>query len=111
MLLNIEQEKQPLEGQSCGRNEDSEISVSNQNDEQQSATNQQEKSISEEQMLDIAESILREIADKLLENEWTVKDVFDHPKLVHIIPKYENRENVVAISAQNFLARMYQIGF
>ena len=41
-------------------------------------------------MLDIAESILRELAEKLLENEWSVKDVFDHPKLVHILPKYEN---------------------
>lgn len=62
-------------------------------------------------MLDIAESILRELAEKLLENEWSVKDVFDHPKLVHILPKYENQENVVALSAQNFLGRMYQIGF
>lgn len=62
-------------------------------------------------MLDIAESILRELAEKLLENDWSVKDVFDHPKLVHILPMYENQENIVAISAQNFLGRMYQIGF
>ena len=50
-------------------------------------------------MLDIAENILRELAEKLLESEWSVKDVFDHPKLVHIIPKYEEQENAAAISA------------
>lgn len=62
-------------------------------------------------MLDIAENILRELAEKLLESDWSVKDVFDHPKLVHVIPNYDSVENVVAISAQNFLGRMYQIGF
>ena len=62
-------------------------------------------------MLDIAESILRELAEKLLENEWSVKDVFAHPKLVHIIPKYQGQVKVMALSAQNFLGRMYQIGF
>ena len=50
-------------------------------------------------MLDIAENILRELAEKLLESDWSVKDVFDHPKLVHVIPSYDNVENVVAISA------------
>ena len=62
-------------------------------------------------MLDIAEAIFREIAEKLLENDWSVKDVFDHPKLVHVIPTYEDKANVVAISAQNFLGRLYQLGF
>ncbi len=62
-------------------------------------------------MLDIAESILRQLAEKLLENEWSVKDVFDHPKLIHVIPFYEEVKNVKALSAQNFLGRMYQLGF
>jgi hypothetical protein len=50
-------------------------------------------------MLDIAESILRQLAEKLLENEWSVKDVFDHPKLIHVIPFYEEVKNVKALSA------------
>ena len=62
-------------------------------------------------MLDISAAILREIAVKLLENEWSVNDIFDHPKLIHVIPSYENKENVKAISAQNFLGRLYQLDF
>ena len=62
-------------------------------------------------MLDTAETILRDLAGKMLENEWTVKDVFDHPKLIHVIPEYEGQDDVVAISAQNYLGRMYQLGF
>lgn len=72
---------------------------------------EQEKQVSEEEMLDIAEGLLRQLAEKLLQNEWSVRDVFDHPQLVHVIPEYDKDENVVAISAQNFLGRMYQIGF
>ena len=45
--------------------------------------------LNEEEMLETAESILRQLAEKLLENEWSVKDVFDHPRLIHIIPAYE----------------------
>ena len=62
-------------------------------------------------MLDISAAILRELAVKLLENEWSVNDIFDHPKLIHVIPSYENNENVKAISAQNFLGRLYQLDF
>lgn len=58
-------------------------------------------------MLDTAEGILRELAEKLLENEWSVKDVFDHPKLIYVIPAYEGVTNIKAISAQNFLGRMH----
>ena len=62
-------------------------------------------------MLETAESILRELADKLLENEWSVKDVFDHPKLINVIQEYEGARDVKTISAQNFLGRMHQLGF
>ena len=62
-------------------------------------------------MLDIAEAILRELAEKLLANEWSVRDVFDHPKLIHTIDRYDDQTDVPAISAQNFLGRMYQLGF
>ena len=62
-------------------------------------------------MLDIAESILDQLAQKLLDNEWSVAQVFDHPKLIHVIPEYDGAQNVKAISAQNFLGRMYQLGF
>ena len=97
----MDTEKKSLEGQSCGRNADSEVSQHP----------SQDKPVSEEQMLDTAENIIRELAEKLLENEWSVKDVFDHPKLIHFIPSYEGVENVKAISAQNFLGRMYQLSF
>ena len=56
----------------------------------ESSVNQQDKQVGEEQMLDIAESILRQLADKLLEHEWSVNDVFNHPKLIHKIPEYDN---------------------
>lgn len=95
MLDNLDSEKKPLEGQSCGRNDDSEL-ISNRNEDE---SGQPGKQVSEEQMIDIAENILRELAEKLLENNWSVKDVFDHPKLVHVIPVYEKTNNVVAISA------------
>lgn len=62
-------------------------------------------------MLDIAENILRLLAEKLLDAQWSVDDVFNHPKLVHSLPEYENQKDVVAISAENFLGRMYQLGF
>ena len=41
-------------------------------------------------MLDIAENILRLLAEKLLDAQWSVDDVFNHPKLVHSLPEYEN---------------------
>ena len=91
MLLNIDSEKKPLEGQSLGRNADSETTSHK--------VESGEKQVSEEQMLDISAAILRELAVKLLENEWSVNDIFDHPKLIHVIPSYENNENVKAISA------------
>ena len=62
-------------------------------------------------MLETAESILRQLAEKLLENEWSVKDVFDHPKLISIIPEYDGMKDIKAICAQNFLGRMHQLGF
>lgn len=40
-------------------------------------------------MLDTAEKVLRKLAEQLLENDWSVKDVFDHPKLVHSVANYE----------------------
>ena len=50
-------------------------------------------------MLEIAQEILRELAEKLLENDWSVKDVFDHPKLIHVIDAYEGETDIKAISA------------
>ena len=40
-------------------------------------------------MIDIAGEIFKQLAEKLVENCWSVKDVFDHEKLTHIILKYE----------------------
>lgn len=63
-------------------------------------------------MLDIAEKLISQLAERLLENQWTVKDVFDHAELVHTIERYENMENVKAISAEHFLDKMKKsLGF
>ena len=100
----MNQENATIEGQSLGRHDDSEIT------EPQQESTAQEQKVSEEEMLETAEAILRRLADKLLENKWSFKEVFDHPKLVHIIPSYEGTENVKALSANNFLGRLYQCG-
>jgi len=92
MLGKLNYSQESLEGQSLGRHVDSEI-TDNQNAEGQ------DKQVTEEEMLDIAENFLRLLAEKLLENGWSVKDVFDHPKLVHMIASYEESENVKALSA------------
>ena len=62
-------------------------------------------------MVETADNIIRELAEKMQKNEWTVKDVFDHPQLIYTIAKYEGEENVKAISAQHFLGRLYQLEF
>lgn len=57
-------------------------------------------------MLYIAESLISQLAEKLLENQWTVRGVFDHPELVHTIERYEDKENIKAISVNHFLEKM-----
>lgn len=65
-------------------------------------------SITEEQMLDTAEQILNTLAQKLIENGWTVHDVFGQPEeIVRIIPEYEDQSNIKVLSASNFLGRVY----
>ena len=89
-------EQRSLEGQSVGRAADSDISY---------------PPMTEQQILDTANNIIKELAEKLLENQWSVKDVFDHQKLIHYIESYDGEQNVKAISPKNFLGRLDQVGF
>ena len=50
-------------------------------------------------MLDISEIILRSLAEKLIENDWAIDEVFDHPELVHNVEKYENETDLKVLSA------------
>ncbi len=59
-------------------------------------------------MLDTAEQILSLLASKLVENCWTVHDVFEQPdEIIKIIPEYEGERNVRVICPENFLGRVY----
>lgn len=123
----MKSEEVPLEGQSCGRNENSVISEVPIVSERQNAKNvsgepqifdltkslhdQEKQEVSEDQVLDISESILRQLSEKLIENGWSVKDVFDHPKLITVVPEYDGKTNVKTLAANNFLGRLFQLGF
>lgn len=50
-------------------------------------------------MLDIAEIILRTLAEKLIEHDWALDEVFDHPELVQNVEKYESELNLKILSA------------
>jgi hypothetical protein len=44
----------------------------------------------------------------LIENSWSVHDVFEQPEeIIRVIPEYEGEHNVKVISPENFLGRVY----
>ena len=61
-------------------------------------------------MLDIAEHILCLLAQQLINNHWTVHDVFGTEEIIRIIPEFENEQNIRVVTAENFLGRVYQAG-
>lgn len=62
-------------------------------------------------MLDTAELILSQLAQKIIQNGWSVIDVFGQPdEIIRIIPEHENEKNIKVLTPQNFLGRVYQAG-
>lgn len=62
-------------------------------------------------MLDIAEGILSNLAKKIIEQGWTVDDVFNTPEdIVKVIPEYKEEKQIRVLTPQNFLGRVYQSG-
>jgi len=62
-------------------------------------------------MLDTAEQILSELAQKLIQNGWSVHDVFGQPdEIIRVIQEFESESNIKVLTPQNFLGRVYQAG-
>jgi hypothetical protein len=68
-------------------------------------------SITEDHMLDTAEQILNDLATRLIENNWSVYDVFGQPhEIIKIVPSYEDDTDIKVLTPEMFLARVYQVG-
>ena len=67
--------------------------------------------MNEDKMLDIAEGILSNLAKKIIEQGWSVDDVFSTPEdIVKVIPEYKDEKQIRVLTPQNFLGRVYQAG-
>lgn len=61
-------------------------------------------------MLDTAEHILNELASKLIQNEWSVHDVFGQPEEIIKMVQDPNGSMIKVLTPEMFLARVYQVG-
>lgn len=51
------------------------------------------------------------MAEKLIQNGWSVHDVFGQPdEIIKIIPDHEGDLNIKILTPEMFLARVYQVG-
>ncbi len=59
-------------------------------------------------MIEITETILNQLAQKLIQNGWTVFDVFGQPEeIIQVIQQYKDETNIKVLTPQNFLGRVY----
>ena len=62
-------------------------------------------------MLDTAENILNRLAQKLINNGWSVHDVFGQPEeIIKLISEYQGEINIKVLPPNHFLGRIYQVG-
>lgn len=61
-------------------------------------------------MLDIAEAIFNGIAQCLIQQNYTVEQVFGGEDIIHVLDEFDGEANVRVMTADDFITRCYEIG-